>query len=522
MRYDTRDLSFARLGTIIAGTFAVLLILYIVFVWVIPAPITHPFALTVWAHWPGWTLFGFAVICTILGVYRYSEQDRFGLWLPLAILFTVMWIVGGIFGSFWKQQSFLANTQIEHLSEEPETTGYRFLPMEVATTTATNKTTDSQVTPGQVEPLVTGNTATWVVPEEPNNFWTTYTGGQPGYLHINTTANTTRETTEYTPGFGICCFDGRSMGWTSVNRHYWADISPERYMTLLNGEMVIVQPYLTYYLDWKYLIPFMVKQYGGVLIFHADGTHEDLTPEEAAETYPDGRFYPHEMAEYFADSYQLQNGIWNYLFTHRDQPDVPKLGADDSGKHNQFPFLIPTDQGAEWYTAVEPYGASKSAYMSYYINATTGTVRVYKFTEPLVGPDQAESFVNNAFPELKNTSFYEPRPLVKNDDLYWMLSATASGSPDVQFTALVDAYSEDVIQLNNMQEVERVVSGEDPRRVGKVVGSSGTPSQEQSAASDGGNVGRGTTDPADGSNLSDEELVELLREAADRLEKQGQ
>jgi hypothetical protein len=157
--------------------------------------------------------------------------------------------------------------------------------------------------------------------------------------------------------------------------------------------------------------------------------------------------------------------------------------------------------------------------MSYYIDATTGEVKTYKFSEPLVGPDRAESFVNNAFNTLKGTSFYEPRPLVKNGNLYWMLSASASGTPDVQFTALVDAYSEDVIKLDNRQAVERVVNGEDPHNVGQVIASSGTPSQSSGASTETTPPSTSSPSSSDLSTVSDQDLARLLREAADRLEK---
>ena len=516
MNYSVRDVD-TKQAAKGCGVALVLGVLALVLVSWLASPLVHPFVMTVWKHWPGWTMLALAGVGLILTL---NGRLRFGI--PVLVVFALLWLIGVLFGTLWKQESYLANTDITQLSTEPETTGYRFLPLEVAKTTATNKTTDSQVTPGEVEPLVVGDTANWIVPEEPNNFSTKYFGSQPGFLTINTTADTERDTTEFAPGYGICCFNGRSLWWSSIKRHFFADYVPESYMTELNGETVIVQPYSTYYPDFSHVLPVMVPRFGGVLVFHSDGTSEDLSPEEAASKYPGGRFFPHELASYFAQSYQLENGIWNYLFTHKDQPDVPKLGSSDSksdSKSNEFPFLIPTQDGPEWYTAVEPYGASKSAYMSYYIDATTGEVKTYKFSEPLVGPDRAESFVNNAFNTLKGTSFYEPRPLVKNGNLYWMLSASASGTPDVQFTALVDAYSEDVIRLDNRQAVERVVNGEDPHNVGQVVASSGTPSQSTGASTESTTPSTSSPSSSDLSTVSDQDLARILREAADRLEK---
>jgi hypothetical protein len=508
MGYERRQ---TAIGAALA--LAVCAIVVFFFLWVAPVMV-HPFVMTIWKHWPGWTMFGLIIAGVILIV-----TDRSGIGALLLVVFIPLWIIGVIYSDWWKKESYLANISIEQLSDEPDTTGYRFLPLEVVKTTATNKTSDSQVTPGKPWPLIEGDTASWIVPEEPNNFSMEYNGKQPGYLTINTTADTARDTTGFAPGFGLCCFNGRSLGWTNINQHFWADYYPnDAYMTKLPGtkEAVIVQPYDTYYLDWSHWLPVMVPQFGGVLIYHADGTSEDLTPQEAASKYPGGQFFPEELAKYFAYSYQLKDGIWNYLFTHKDLPDIPTLGSSSDKNSNEFPFLIPTDDGAKWYTAVEPYGASKSAYMAYYIDATTGKVQIYKFTEPLVGADRAETFVNNAFNTLKSTYFYEPRPMVKGGNLYWMLSATASGAPDVQFTALVDAYSEDVIKLDNQQAVQRVVNGEDPHKVGTVVSSSGSTTQSSS--------GEATTPTSTASGLSsesNEQLAQELREAADRLEKAG-
>jgi len=464
----------------------------------IAPPLVHPFVLLVYARWPSWLIFGLFVAGIVLALF-----GRRRLGVSMIVVFGLFWLATVVFGSAWQHLSYLNHTNLQRLGAEPETTGIRYLPLEVSNTASTNKSTDPTVTPGGVEPLVEGDDARWIAAREPNNFYQKYFGNQPGVLLINTTADVETDSTEFNPGYGLCCFSNR-LGWSAVKEHFWADYSPEDYPYLLDGEIVIVKPYLTYYFDF----PVMVPQYGGVLIFHHDGSVEDLTPDEAASKYPEGRFFPHEMASYFARSYQYKDGIINAWFYHRDMPDVPHLDAQ-----NQFPFLIPTDQGPQWYTAVEPYGVGKSAYKAYYQNATTGEVGVYDFPEPLVGPDRAESFASNAFQQLKNAYFIEPRPVVQDGKLYWMLSATTSSYPDVNFTALVDAYSEDVYKLDNRDAVERFVAGEDPGKVGQKVTTSSsttTSSSETTAKSTTSQQGR----------PSDEELIQMLRDAADRLEQE--
>jgi len=478
--------------------------------------IVHPFAMTLWKHWPGLILLGLVLASGVMAVGRPV------IFMPLAIFFFILWVSSGIFGEAWRYEAYLDETNIQNIQTEPETIGFRFLPLEVAEATATNKISDPTVTPGNADPLINNSQAKWIVPLEPNNFSTKYTGKQPGDLVINTTADVTQDNTEFDPGYGLCCFN-RGIGWNSVGKKFWADYNPRNYMTVLDGETVIVQPYLSYHLSWRGIIPLEVPQYDGILVFHSDESIEDLSSSEATSKYPGGRFFPEEMAEYFSHAYQYKDGIWNAWFTHQNMPDVPHLGSDSNNgssknKANQFPFLIPTASGPEWYSAVEPYGTSKSAYLAYYVNATDGTVQTYKFEQPLVGPDRAETFVNNAFNQLKGTYFYEPRPVVKGGNLYWMLSASASGTPDVQFTALVDAYSEDVIKLKNQSEVERVVNGEDPRKVGEVVSSSGSGSDQSPSSSADSSTGSSSASGGE-STMSNAELAKELREAADRLEK---
>jgi hypothetical protein len=518
---DPKIVGLGCFGLLVAG--AILLLLASLLL----PQIAHPFAITLWKHWPGLILLGLAVASAVMAAWR-----RPVIFIPLTIFFFILWVASGIFGEAWRYEAYLDETNIQNIQTEPETTGFRFLPLEVAETTASNKISDPTVTPGNADPLINGSQAKWIVPLEPNNFATKYTGKQPGDLIINTTADVTQDNTQFDPGYGLCCFN-RGIGWNSVSKTFWADYSPRNYMTVLDGETVIVQPYLSYHLSWQGIIPLEVPQYDGILVFHSDETIEDLSPSEAASKYPGGRFFPEEMAEYFSHAYQYKDGIWNAWFAHQNMPDVPHLGSGSSNggesdsnnasnktKPNQFPFLIPTASGPEWYSAVEPYGTSKSAYMAYYVNATDGAVQTYKFEQPLVGPDRAETFVNNAFNQLKGTYFYEPRPVVKGGNLYWMLSASASGTPDVQFTALVDAYSEDVIKLKNQSEVERVVNGEDPRKVGEVVSSSGSGTDQPSSS--GADSSTGSSSASSGeSTISNAELAKELRKAADRLEKAG-
>src|SRR3954452_22782373 len=122
--------------------------------------LVHLFALTLWEHWPGLILLGLALASGMMALWRGM------VFVPLVIFFFILWIASGIFGEAWRYEAYLDETNIQNIQTEPETTGFRFLPLEVAQTTASNKVSDPTVTPGDADPLIDGSQAKWIVPLE--------------------------------------------------------------------------------------------------------------------------------------------------------------------------------------------------------------------------------------------------------------------------------------------------------------------------------------------------------------------
>lgn len=531
--------------TALAFVVAVVVLLFTVF-----TPLIHPFFYMWYAHSFAMT----AALAVLVGaglVALALNADTRGSFIPTFLPGVVLLIVSVpalvlymFMGGGLQKMAYLEDNQPEMIDTQADTTGVRYIPYEVAQNVAKNNAMDPYISPGEMEPYVEGNEAYWVAPREPVGLGNLF-APQKGIIEAKSTSDVEADDSQwFSPGIGTCCMTN-TIGWQNVKEEFFNDYSPEEYTTRLNGEQVVVQPYLGYYSTWRYLLPTRVPYWKGVLIYHGDGTRENLRADEAGAEYPDGRLAPWEMAKYFSSAYPYKDGLVNKWFYHVDQPDTPHLGGGDSGDEeddstptdtnsNQFPFLIPTEDGPSWFSAVEPRGKSRNLFMAYYYDATTGKPQVHRFEGNPAGPDRAASLIDSKYQELKNAVFIEPRPIVKNDNLYWMLTSTTSEYQTVSFTAVMDAETEEVYRLESMADVEAFVkSGTLPKGVPNGSPTTGTDpasgSGERTAskdnkASDSGeretNSDNSGSRSGDSAAPSDEELVEMLRDAADRLEKQ--
>jgi hypothetical protein len=175
-----------------------------------------------------------------------------------------------------------------------------------------------------------------------------------------------------------------------------------------------------------------------------------------------------------------------------------------------------------------------------YADAHTGEHSIYKLPidDALLGPNRSFGFVTNAYPDFQwirtgaggetgNVLSLEPRPVVLTAPeggervLYWMLSVTTRDSPGVNLTAFVDSRDGTVTGLESYEEAIAFASGEDvpgaTPQGGEGANAEGA--GEAPAAPDNEGTPGDTPSPE---NLSDEELISLLREAAERLEEQQQ
>lgn len=252
-----------------------------------------------------------------------------------------------------------------------------------------------------------------------------------------------------------------------------------QYYVLDGEELLGVVPYISY----GFSFPVMVPRWGGVLVVHPDGEVENLSPEEAVR---DGRFegerlYPEELARRVGDVWKYRNGYWNTWFAHENEARIPQIDA--SGEQaapdqetaatsqgtsaNEMPFLIPTGEGPQWFSAAEPYGRSFSMYRGIYVDAHSGEVTYFKpdTGSALIGVNKALDYAKATFPNYQwgqNAVILEPRPVVKNKTLYWMTTITNADKAGVNQTVMVNASEQgEVTVLETYEDVVAFVEGED-------------------------------------------------------------
>ena len=493
------------------------------------SPVFHGLFIGFYANWSFWALvvLGMAAIVVLLNRgYRRLATVVSGAWVLLLFLFL-------IFGAALEQVRFYDSLEAEALDEIPETEGVRFLPLEIAARAAQNRANEPRVALGDFEPLQSepGEPLGYVAPRVPNGGFNVFTYEQQGVAVVDGRGGveTLREPFRYGEGMSIT----DNVRWKLIQERFWATPA-DPYYSVDGDEVLMLVPYLKYRLSFPVTIPY----WAGTFVVHPDGEIEDLSREEilADRRFEDERLYPDELARRAADSLAYQNGIWNAWVTRRDVPEVPDIENTD----NEMPYLLSTESGLAWYTALEPYGPSNAIYTMLYTDAHTGEHRVYKLPldRALIGPNRSFGFVTNAYPDFQwirtgpagetgNVVSLEPRPVVRTDPesgesvLYWMLSVTTRDSPGVNLTAFVDSRDGAVTGLDSFDDVLAFARGEDvpgaTPQGGEGVGAEQP--GESPPSPEGGESPEGGINPDD---LSDEELIQLLREAADRLEDEEQ
>jgi len=498
------------------------------------SPIFHGMFIGFYANWFFWLMVVFAA--GIIGYLLYR-----GLLRPAAITGGVclaVLIFFLLFGEALKQVRFHDALNAEELKEIPATEGVRFLPLEIAARAAQNRANEPRVALGDFEPFQNkpGDPLGYVSPRVPNGGFNVFTYEQQGVAIVDGEGGveTRREAFKYGEGMSIT----DNVRWKLIQERFWATPT-DPYYSVNDGEVLMLVPYLKYRLSFPVTIPY----WAGTFVVHTDGEIEDLSRDEIVKDkrFTDERLYPDELATIAADSLAYQNGIWNAWVTRQDVPQVPDIENTD----NEMPYLLSNESGLSWYTALEPYGPSNAVYTMLYTDAHTGEHSVYRLPldRALIGPNRSFGFVTNAYPDFQwirssasgetgNVVSLEPRPVVRQDPesgeriLYWMLSVTTRDSPGVNLTAFVDTRDGSVTGLDSFDDVLAFASGKDipgaEPRGGEGDGADPTaeqttpePTTEEPTPSNNEN-----TSGSNPEDLSDEELIELLREAAERLEKQ--
>ncbi|MDP8974189.1 MAG: hypothetical protein M3N45_13735 [Actinomycetota bacterium] len=515
------------------------LVVVLFFAWLV-SPVFHALVMALYVNWP---FFLVVVVGTVLGAYLWSIGDRDPAKI-VAVVAAIAALAYLFVSAPLRDLRYLDSIEAEEIEEMPDTTGLRFLPYDVAARFGLNTQDEPTLVLGDFEPLDNGEGGIdWVAPREPNGLWNSVVNNQDGAVVIRPDGSAETLDQEFKRGEGMALY--RNVGWQLKRERFFAQHTNQYYV--LDGEELLgVVPYISY----GFSFPVMVPRWGGVLVVHPDGEIEDLSPEEATK---DGRFegerlYPEDLARKVGDVWKYRNGYWNTWFAHKGEAQIPQIdppevqntldeqpATSQGTSTNQMPFLIPTEDAPQWFLAAEPYGRSFSMYQGIYVDGHNGEVAYFKpdAGSALIGVNKALDYAKAAFPNYQwgqNAVILEPRPVVKDETLYWMATITNADRAGVNQTVMVNASKQgEVTVLETYEDVVAFVEGEDTGETvnvegGTILGTSEEPSgtpgievpEEQPAQSDD-RVGSQQA-PGDVSEMSDEELIKIISEAANELE----
>ena len=171
-------------------------------------------------------------------------------------------------------------------------------------------------------------------------------------------------------------------------------------------------------------------------------------------------------------------------------------------------------------------------YRGIYTDAHSGKVTYFKpdTGSALIGVNKALDYAKATFPNYQwglNAVILEPRPVVKDKTLYWMATITNADKAGVNQTAMVNASEQgEVTVLETYEDVVAFVEGEDTGETvnleeGDALGASEevptTPQTE--VPNEQATQPPASRSPVDVSDMSEEELIRIISEAANELDR---
>jgi hypothetical protein len=539
IRKRLSDLS-SRLASVGRARLLVSLVVVLFFVWLV-SPVFHSLVMVLYVNWP---FFLVVVVGTVLSAYLWNIGDRDPAKV-VAVVAAIAALAYLFVSAPLRDLRYLDSIEAEEIEAMPDTTGLRFLPYDVAARFGLNTQDEPTLVLGNFEPLNNGQGGIdWVAPREPNGLWNSVVNNQDGAMIVQPDGSAKIVNQEFKRGEGMALY--RNVGWQLKREKFFAQHTNQYYV--LDGEQLLgIVPYISY----RFSFPVMVPRWGGVLVVHPDGEIENLTPQEAIkdERFEGERLYPEQLARKVGDVWKFRNGYWNTWFAHEDEAQIPQIDPPEDQNAldeqpatlpgtstNQMPFLIPTEDEPQWFLAAEPYGRSFSMYQGIYVDAHSGKVTYFKpdTGSALIGVNKALDYAKATFPNYQwgqNAVILEPRPVVKDEVLYWMATITNADKAGVNQTVMVNASKQgEVTVLETYEDVVAFVEGENTGKTvnvegGNILGTSEEPSgtpgieiSEGQSAQPGDRAGSQEA-PGNVSDMSDEELIRIISEAANELER---
>jgi hypothetical protein len=525
----------SRLSSVGRVRLVVGLVVVLVLTWLV-SPVFHGLVMALYVNWP---ILLVVVGGAVLGAYlwRVGDKDPAKIVVVVATIAALAYLVTA---SPLRDLKYLASIEAEEIEEMPDTTGIRFLPYDVAARFGQNTQDESTLVLGEFEPLDNGEGGIdWVAPRVPNGPYNSIAENQGGVMVVQPDGSAEIVNQEFRRGEGMALY--RNVEWRLKRKKFFAHHTNQYYV--LDGEKLLgIVPYISY----RFSFPVMVPRWGGVLVVHPDGEVENLSPEEAIKDsrFEGERLYPEQLARMVGDVWKYRKGYWNTWFAHEDEAQIPQIDAPEGQNTldeqpapppgtstNQMPFLIPTGEGPQWFSAAEPYGRSFSMYRGIYADAHSGEVTYFKpdTGSALIGVNKALDYAKATFPNYQwglNAVILEPRPVVKDETLYWMATITNADKAGVNQTVMVNASEQgEVTVLDTYEEVAAFVEGEDTGETVNIEGGSSLGASEEAPATPGAEVPNEQSvqsptsqSPADVSGMSEEELIKIISEAANELD----
>jgi hypothetical protein len=401
----------------------------------------------------------------------------------LAVAFVYASLAGPI-----TSKNLYEEAEKRRVGELPDSETVRYLPWQVASTVGRDRSTDPRAELGEFEPIQTEEGISWVAPREPTSrLARRFYGGAPGVLIVNpdNTIEVNDRVFRYGEGLGL----NRNWEWQAHRVNYFSE-KTNPYYVLDGQEPLLVSPYLKHDLEWAGIVPYLKPYWAGVILVHPSGEIEDLTAREALgdPRFEGERLYPKALARRVMDSFAYAEGYRNTLIgPHANEPVI-----EDVTGQNPFPFLQPSEGGPQWVAGAEPYGGTDALFMLFNMDARDGSIEYTRFgdEDAMIGPQKALERFDTVFPQYGDTVRpLEPRPVVVEGTIYWMMSVTNRQNSAVTQTLMIEAGGQnETFVLEGLEEVERFVAGD-------------TSVGESAAA--GAVIGGGTTaTPSEGSGIT--------------------
>ncbi len=424
--------------------------------------VIHPLQLVLWALllFGGWQLIGqsgpIRLVKTSATNYRLagSPLSRRTTGLYSLIFFLV------IVGLFLQEEIRMSITSQQmsfaERSELPDVAPVRLIPKNVATRYGQDSFQDPQEYLGDSQIVLMDGKLQRVFPRLPDGNILYFFNKLNGFVTVDVDTLERKVNIEdqvFAVSEGIGIFD--NIHFRLPLKRYFVTYSEEPiYLKDESGKWVTVVPYMTYK-----GFPFTVPVWGGVMIVQPDGSMKDYSPQEAGElSYLRGnRIHPKELATYYASAYAYRGGIINKWFLHKNETQVVNLQGDEEVIH------AATDEGFKQIVVAEPYGLSYGIYKIFVIDATTGQREVISFDRKsqLTGPIAAADYIKKEFPTFDWTAFTlaEPRPLIVDEKLYWLLSIIPNDAAGIANTVLLDASTNTVTSIKTEAELQDFLAG---------------------------------------------------------------